>query len=94
MIKGKYLLRRGHQASFQVAAYDTTKPLIIDPTLLYSTYLGGTNFDEGSAIAVDASGNAYVTGVTGSVNFPTHRWSLQTAAAGVFVTKLNPPDRL
>ncbi len=92
MIKGKYLLRRGHQASFEVAAYDTTKPLIIDPTLVYSTYLGGT-FDQGSAIAVDSSGNAYVTGFTDSTNFPTTFGAFQTTFAGfsdAFVSKLDP----
>jgi hypothetical protein len=41
-----------------VAAYDTSKPLIIDPVLSYSTYLGGNSIDEGHGITVDASGNA------------------------------------
>jgi Beta-propeller repeat len=45
--------------------------LIIDPVLSYSTYLGGSNSEFGSGIAVDASGNAYVTGVTDSPNSPS-----------------------
>src|SRR5260370_20083156 len=70
-VEGKYLLRRGHQVSFELAAYDTTKPLVIDPTLDYSTYLGGSGDDIGSDIAVDSIGNAYVVGYTSSSNFPT-----------------------
>jgi hypothetical protein len=58
--------------------------------LLYSTYLGGSRDDEGCAIAVDSSGAAYVTGLTGSTNFPLknhimgYQWS-----DDVFVTKLS-----
>ncbi len=61
-------------------------------TLLYSTYLGGTAYDEGHGIAVDASGNAYVTGMTYSTDFPLAN-ALQSARAGysddAFVAKLN-----
>ena len=42
-VKGKYVLERGHEIGFQVAAYDTARPLIIDPTSVYSTYLGGSD---------------------------------------------------
>ena len=77
-----------------MAAYDAGKPLIIDPVLSYSTYLGGSNNDFGNAIAVDGSGNAYVTGLTGSTDFPTAS-PIQAAHAGgdsndAFVTKLDP----
>jgi hypothetical protein len=63
--------------------------------LVYSTYLGGNGEDYGSGIAVDSSGNAYVTGGTGSVNFPMMN-PLQPAEADgglygdAFVAKLNP----
>src|SRR6185295_2616522 len=59
-------------------------------TPVYSTYLGGSYFDYATGIAADAQGNAYVTGKTGSVDFPT-KMALQPAYAGVwdaFVTKL------
>jgi hypothetical protein len=52
------------QVGIQVAAYDAKKPLIIDPILSYSTYLGGSDADLGHGIATDAAGNAYVTGYT------------------------------
>src|SRR6266404_4567250 len=56
---------------FEVAQYDTSKPLVIDPVLLYSTYLGGSGNESGYGIAVDSLGNAYVTGQTSSLNYPT-----------------------
>ena len=60
--------------------------------LVYSTYLGGSDFDYGGGIAVDSAGNAYVTGVTDSDNFPTAN-AFQSCTYGsnqdVFVTKLN-----
>jgi hypothetical protein len=60
--------------------------------LLYSTYLGGSGGDVGLGIAVDGSGNAHVTGTTGSANFPTAN-PIQPASGGIFdafVTKVNP----
>jgi len=63
-----------------------------DGTPLYSTYLGGSYFDYATDIAVDSQGNAYVTGKTGSVNFPTVN-ALQPTYGGTwdaFVTKLSP----
>ena len=54
-----------------MGSYDPSQPLVIDPILSYSTYLGGSGDDQGDGIAVDAAGNAYVTGYTASTNFPT-----------------------
>jgi hypothetical protein len=59
---------------------------------MYSTYLGGSSFDGGRGIAVDADGNAYVTGYTSSQNFPITLGALDTSSNGgfdAFVTKLN-----
>ena len=56
---------------FTVASYDKRYPLVIDPTLVYSTYLGGSSEDRGNGIAVDSAGNTYVTGKTSSSDFPT-----------------------
>ena len=62
--------------------------------LVYSTFLGGTDFDRGHGIAVDAGGNAYVTGEAISINFPTTAGAFQPRKAGgfndAFVTKLDP----
>src|SRR3989449_673084 len=92
VIPTRYVLKAERQVSFEVAAYDSTKPLIIDPVLAYSTFLGGSNDDRGFGIAVDAAGNAYVTGGTGSINFPTTPGAFQTTSGGgdAFVTKLDP----
>ncbi|HEX9392065.1 MAG TPA: SBBP repeat-containing protein [Usitatibacteraceae bacterium] len=94
-IAGDYKLKGANQFGFQVAAYDHSRPLVIDPVLSYSTYLGGSSSDYGAGIAVDASGSAYVTGWTASLDFPVTGGSVQTTYGGdingdVFVTKLSP----
>jgi hypothetical protein len=92
-LAGHYVLTQANEVSFQMAAHDASRPLVIDPTLVYSTYLGGSASEQGNAIAVDAAGNAFVTGSTQSLNFPTTAGSFQTTLGGsadVFVTKLNP----
>jgi hypothetical protein len=66
----------------------------LDPkgALVYSTYLGGDFSDEGLGIAVDKAGNAYVTGLTTSSNFPVTPGALKTTASSdrAFITKLSP----
>ena len=93
-VSGQFVLEGDGQVGFVLGAYDHTRPLVIDPVLSYSTYLGGTGDDSGSGIAVDTSGNAYVTGSTSSTNFPTTPGAYQTSFGGgnedAFVTKLNP----
>ena len=78
--------------AFQVARYDTSRPLVVDPTLAYSTYLGGAGAEVGTGIAVDAAGCAYVTGTTASADYPTVAGSYAVANSGdkdAFVTKVN-----
>ena len=61
-VSGNYILRDKRFVSFRVEAHDSSKPLVVDPVLVYSTYLGGSGDDFGNGIAVDGAGNAYVTG--------------------------------
>lgn len=69
-LDGHYVLLADHRIGFKVGAYDHTQPLILDPILTYSSYLGGTGIDAGLRITADAAGNAYVAGVTTSTDFP------------------------
>ena len=92
-VAGRFVLRDNREISFDVGPYDAAQPLIIDPVLVYSTYLGGSGDDVGRGIGVDSAGNAYLTGFTTSANFPTAS-PLQAGFGGgnrdAFVTKLNP----
>ncbi len=99
--EGSFELARGRGAcgyGFAVAAYNKDHPLIIDPVLVYSTYLGGgasewpkRNDDRANGIAVDQAGCAYITGYTGTSDFPTQN-PLQTqlkSGTHAFVAKLS-----
>jgi cold shock CspA family protein len=90
-VQAKFAQRNGAW-QFQFSGYDKTQPLIIDP-LIYSTYIGGSGIDSGLSIAIDNTGNAYVTGGTFSSNYGITPGAFQTAYEGgqsdVFVTKLN-----
>lgn len=61
----------GQNVAFQVAEYDHRRPLVIDPILIYSTYLGGSNIDTSNGIAVAPDNTAFIAGSTFSTDFPT-----------------------
>ena len=94
----KRLAKGQARVSFGLGRYDSARPLIIDPVLVYATYLGGRGEDGGdlaTGIAVDGTGSAYVTGYAGSLDFPADSGAYQheNKAGGItsaFVTKLNP----
>ncbi|HXT37622.1 MAG TPA: SBBP repeat-containing protein [Chloroflexota bacterium] len=69
-VDAHYTLLGGGQVGFTLGSYDRGQPLVIDPVLEYSTYLGGTGTDFAEGIAVDAAGSAYITGFSNSANFP------------------------
>jgi len=91
VIEGEYITTCDNRFSFKLDDnYNPNLPLVIDPVLVYRTYLGGDNFDDGNGITVDASGCAYVAGETGSTDFPTQNpYQTDQGAYDVFVTKLS-----
>ena len=88
---GRYQLIEPGIFGFEVEGYNPSFVLVIDPELLYSTYLGGSYADEGWGIAVDGSGSAYVTGRTVSSDFPTVNPYDGTISGSydIFVTKFS-----
>lgn len=93
LVSGRYVLGALDRVTFDIGSYDMARPLIIDPVLSYSTYLGGSGNDVGHAIAVDSADNAYVVGETSSLTFPgVNAGSFQSAkqnSIDVFVTKIS-----
>jgi hypothetical protein len=91
-IAANYVRRGPRVVGIEVAPYDTSQPLVIDPILSYSTYLGGATNQVLAGIAVDSSGFAYLTGYTSSSDFPTTTGALQTtlsnASNNAFIAKL------
>ncbi len=91
-VPSKFVKHGDKTFGFAVEPYEPTHDLVIDPILVYSTYLGGSGDDFATGIAVDKTGAAYVVGHTSSTNFPL-KGSFQNKNNGksdVFVTKFSP----
>jgi Beta-propeller repeat len=103
-VPSRYIIGGGNHVSFQVGEYDTSQPLVIDPVLVYSFQLGGSQGgDYVGGVAVDSVGNAYIIGRTSSADFPVTPSALQSAYKGgtcgellhfpctdIFVSKISP----
>jgi Beta-propeller repeat len=102
-IPGGYELKADGSIGFRLARFDATRPLVIDPVLSFSTFLGGTEVDSATAIAIDSFDNIYVAGTTSSSNFPLTAGGFQQTFADdvtqctttqqcsdAFVSKLSP----
>lgn len=89
-VNGTYVIN-GNEVRFKLEKFDTSKTLIIDPVLSYSTMLGSGSGDSAAGIAVDSQGSAYVTGTTDFSTFPTTPGAFKTSVrGGAFVSKLDP----
>jgi hypothetical protein len=89
-VVGSYSLKDSTHVGFTVAPHDSSKTLVIDPVLVYSTFLGGRGDDQANAIVVDSIGNAYVTGTTDSPDFPlANLGGFNPDQTRMFVTKLD-----
>ncbi len=84
-----YDLRGDGSVGFEIGSYDPSLPLTIDPTISYSTYLGGSGFEETDGMAVDGAGNAYIVGTTTSAAFPDDPLFDYSGGEDVFVVKVN-----
>ena len=91
-LPGRYVLRGTGKFGFAVAGYRSDTALVIDPVLVYSSFLGGGDLDVGHAITVDMNDNVYLTGETFSVDFPTQNpeQPLNAGGSDAFVVKLDP----
>ncbi|MDP8983103.1 MAG: hypothetical protein M3O35_21205 [Acidobacteriota bacterium] len=93
-IAGGYAVLGRNRVGFYVAAYDRRKALTIDPVMTYATFLGGSLTDTGSAVAMDAQGNLYLTGIAGSSDFPIvgglNQPGPRSTGTTAFVAKINP----
>jgi hypothetical protein len=85
-VEGRFALRPDGTVGFALGSYDATRPLVIDPVLSYATYVGGSNMDHITDIAIDADGRAIVCGYTRSTDLPTTVGAVQPAT-------LNGADR-
>ena len=89
-VQGRYVLRAANEIGFELAGYDRSRPLVIDPTLVYGTYFGGSGMSV-TAITTDTLGNVYIGGYA-SAGLPVMS-PLQPGMLGdrdVWVAKFNP----
>jgi hypothetical protein len=92
LVSAAYRVHGNQEVTFLLGPYDKASPLVIDPQLVYSTFLGGTDLERAEHIAVDSSGNTYVTGYTNSPDFPTTDGAYNQThglASDVFIAQLN-----
>jgi hypothetical protein len=90
-VTGQYSVENSTRVFFNVGLYDKTAPLVIDPVLAYSTYLGGSGSDQAAGIGVDAAGDTYITGCSASIDFPlASQNGPPPSVPNAFVAKIAP----
>lgn len=91
-VDAQFVLFGQNEIGFHLSSYNVKETLIIDPVLVYSSFLGGDGNDQGFSISVDNYGHVYVTGTTNSANFPLKhsiRNTISMHARDAFITKFN-----
>lgn len=95
-IQGRFVLRTAHRVGFEIGQYDRSRELVIDPTVIYSTYFGGSGSETAPSIAVNGDGYIYLAGSTTSTNLPVGTFTLSggtealRGAQNIFIAKLDP----
>src|SRR5579871_1158682 len=91
-VAGHFVLHAGNRVSFDVAPYDRSRELVIDPVLTFSSYFGGTGAETYPSIAVNGDGFIYIVGsTTTSTGFPAAATVTQVGPQPhIFVAKINP----
>jgi uncharacterized repeat protein (TIGR01451 family) len=96
-VEGRFVLRAANRAGFEIGPYDHSRELVIDPVLTFSTYFGGTGNELNTFIAIDTTGDIYITGSTTSPSLPVGTLSpvIQSAPAApgaqnIYIAKINP----
>jgi hypothetical protein len=90
-VEGGYRVVSGNRLGFWATGYDASLPLVVDPGITWSTFIGGSVHDYPYRVATDANGDIYIAGYTESVNYPTSSGAYQPTKnldRDVFVTKL------
>jgi uncharacterized protein (TIGR03437 family) len=78
-VDGRFTIAR-NEVRFQVGSYDHSRELVIDPALVYSSYLGGSSQQSAIyAMAINAAGQMYVTGITNAIDYPTTTGAIEPA---------------
>ena len=96
-VDGGFVMLSPSEIGFSVPHYDRTRPLIIDPVVLVSSYFGGSLAESAVAVDTDPAGNIYVGGTTSSVDFPTKDQfvhSMTRRHADGYLAKFSPDGTL
>jgi hypothetical protein len=83
VVAGRYVLLSGNQVGVRLERYDRKRKLVIDPVIVYSTYMGGSASDQINAVQLASTGLLYVAGQTTSTGFPTSNDAYNSSNAGV-----------
>lgn len=97
-VGAEFAVERGSVVTFRIGKYDHSRPLVIDPVFVFSTFLAGTRSDQVSAVTTDTTGNIYVVGSTNSTDFPMANAEQPTCASctdlvqdpDAYVSELDP----